>query len=76
MPPRSAGCSARRALYPREFYAAVPGWPAASAAEHHAVLTALRGRDGESARAVMSTHVNGAGALLAEHLAPPRGTDR
>ena len=54
---------------PREFFAAVPGWPEASAHDHHAVLTALRDLDGEAARAAMSKHVTGAGALLAEHLA-------
>ncbi len=61
---------------PRELFAAVPGWPEASAHDHHAVLTALGNLDGEAARAAMSKHVTGAGALLAEHLARPRGMDR
>jgi len=63
-------------LRPREFFAAVPGWPEASAHDHHAVLTALRNLDSEAAREAMSRHVTGAGALLAEHLARPRGTDQ
>ena len=54
---------------PREFFAAVPGWPEASAHDHHSVLTALGNRDGEAARAAMHKHITGAGALLAEHLA-------
>lgn len=60
---------------PRELFAAAPGWPEASAHDHHAVLTALRNLDGE-ARAAMSKHVTGAGVLLAERLARPRGADR
>ncbi len=60
----------------REFFAAVAGWPEASAHDHHAALTALGNRDGEAARAAMSKHITGAGALLAEHLARPRGADR
>jgi len=63
---------------PREFFAAVPGWPEALAHDHHAVLTALGKLDGEAARAAMSKHITGAGALLAEHLdqPSPRETDR
>lgn len=48
-----------------------PAWPEASAHDHHAVLTALRNRDGEAARTAMRKHVTGAGALLAQHLARP-----
>jgi DNA-binding GntR family transcriptional regulator len=61
---------------PREFFAAVPAWPEAAAHDHHAVFTALRDPDAEAARAAMGRHVTGAGALLAEHLARPRGTAR
>jgi len=63
---------------PREFFAAVPGWPEASTHDHHAVLTALGNRDDEAAPVAMRKHVTGAGALLAEHFARPnpRGTDR
>jgi len=61
---------------PREFFAAVSGWPEASAHDHHAVLTSLRARDGEAARAARRKHVTGAGALLAEHLERLRGIDR
>jgi len=61
---------------PREFFAAMPGSPEPSAHDYHAVLAALRNCDAEAARAAMSKHVTGAGALLAEHLDRPRGADR
>lgn len=58
---------------PRKFFAAVEGWPAASAQDHRAIIEHLRIGDDEAARAAMEHHVRRAGALLAEHLAA-RGT--
>jgi len=61
---------------PREFFAAVPGGrrlgPRSPRRPHRAAQPRRRG----AARAAMGRHVTGAGALLAEHLAWPRGADR
>jgi DNA-binding GntR family transcriptional regulator len=54
---------------PRKFFAAVEGWPEASAHDHRAIIEHLRSGDEEGARAAMAAHVRRAGALLAEHLA-------
>lgn len=54
---------------PRKFFAAVEGWPAASAEDHRAVIAHLRSGDAEAARGAMAQHLRRAGALLAEHLA-------
>lgn len=54
---------------PRKFFAAVEGWPEASAHDHRAIIEHLRSGDAEGARAAMAAHVRRAGALLAEHLA-------
>ncbi|OBB94710.1 GntR family transcriptional regulator [Mycolicibacterium peregrinum] len=54
---------------PRKFFAAVEGWPEASAQDHRAVIEHLRAGDPEKARAAMAGHIRNAGALLAEHLA-------
>jgi DNA-binding GntR family transcriptional regulator len=54
---------------PRKFFAAVEGWPEASAEDHRAIIEHLRSGDDEAARAAMANHVRRAGALLAEHLA-------
>ncbi len=54
---------------PRKFFAAVEGWPEASAQDHRAIIEHLRSGDDEAARAAMACHVRRAGALLAEHLA-------
>jgi DNA-binding GntR family transcriptional regulator len=53
---------------PRKFFAAVEGWPEASAQDHRAIIEHLRSGDAEAARAAMAQHVRRAGALLAEHL--------
>lgn len=58
---------------PRKFFAAVEGWPEASAQDHRAIIEHLRAGDAEAARAAMAHHIRKAGALLAEHLAA-RGT--
>lgn len=57
------------AYAPRKFFAAVEGWPEASAQDHRAVIEHLRTNDPEKARAAMARHIRNAGALLAEHLA-------
>ncbi len=54
---------------PRKFFAAVEGWPEASAQDHRAIIEHLRAGDEEAARSAMANHVRNAGALLAEHLA-------
>ncbi|MBN3509715.1 DNA-binding transcriptional regulator, GntR family [Mycobacterium sp. 88mf] len=57
------------AYAPRKFFAAVEGWPEASAQDHRAIIEHLRTNDAEKARAAMARHIRNAGALLAEHLA-------
>jgi DNA-binding GntR family transcriptional regulator len=57
------------AYAPRKFFAAVEGWPEASAQDHRAIIEHLRTNDPEKARAAMAQHIRKAGALLAEHLA-------
>ncbi|KLI05529.1 GntR family transcriptional regulator [Mycolicibacterium conceptionense] len=57
------------AYAPRKFFAAVDGWPEASAQDHRAIIEHLRSNDPEKARAAMARHIRNAGALLAEHLA-------
>ncbi|MBU9766131.1 GntR family transcriptional regulator [Mycobacterium sp. TNTM28] len=57
------------AYAPRKFFAAVEGWPEASAQDHRAIIEHLRAGDPEQARAAMAQHIRNAGALLAEHLA-------
>ena len=56
------------AYAPRKFFAAVEGWPEASAQDHRAIIEHLRTNDPEKARAAMARHIRNAGALLAEHL--------
>lgn len=58
---------------PRKFFAAVEGWPEASAHDHRAIIEHLRAGDEEAARTAMAQHIRNAGALLADHLAA-RGT--
>ncbi|MCX5045429.1 GntR family transcriptional regulator [Aldersonia sp. NBC_00410] len=53
---------------PRKFFAAVEGWPEASAHDHRAIIDRLRANDGRGAREAMAQHVHNAGDLLAEHL--------
>lgn len=57
------------AYAPRKFFAAVEGWPEASAQDHRAIIEHLRSGDGEAARAAMAHHIRKAGTLLADHLA-------
>lgn len=57
------------AYAPRKFFAAVEGWPEASAHDHRAIIEHLRANDPEQARAAMADHIRKAGVLLAEHLA-------
>ncbi|MGV9798622.1 GntR family transcriptional regulator [Mycobacterium sp. NPDC003449] len=54
---------------PRKFFAAVEGWPEASAQDHRAIIQQLRAGDDEAARTAMAHHIRRAGELLAEHLA-------
>lgn len=57
------------AYAPRKFFAAVEGWPEASAQDHRSIIEHLRANDPDKARAAMARHIRNAGALLAEHLA-------
>lgn len=57
------------AYAPRKFFAAVEGWPEASAQDHRAIIEHLRAGDPDQARAAMANHIRNAGTLLAEHLA-------
>ncbi|MED5816542.1 GntR family transcriptional regulator [Mycolicibacterium sp. 050232] len=57
------------AYAPRKFFAAVEGWPEASAQDHRAIIEHLRANDPEKARAAMAAHIRNAGTLLSDHLA-------
>jgi DNA-binding GntR family transcriptional regulator len=57
------------AYAPRKFFAAVEGWPEASAQDHRAIIEHLRVNDVDQARDAMAHHIRKAGMLLAEHLA-------
>lgn len=59
------GTSARFA--PRRFFAAIDGWPEASATEHRAIIDALRSSDPAAAGEAMRRHIVHAGELLAAH---------
>ncbi|PEG37967.1 GntR family transcriptional regulator [Mycolicibacterium agri] len=54
---------------PRKFFAAVEGWPEASAHDHRAIIEHLRANNADEARVAMENHIRKAGRLLAEHLA-------
>jgi DNA-binding GntR family transcriptional regulator len=56
------------AFAPRKFFAAVEGWPEASAHDHRRIIESLRAGDAEQSRAAMATHIQNAGRLLAQHL--------
>lgn len=52
---------------PRKFYGDIPGWPATTAKDHSAVITAIEASDADAARAAMERHITNSGELLAEH---------
>ncbi len=52
---------------PREFYAAIPGWPEATVSDHGEILEGIRNHGADHARAAMHRHVVHAGELLAQH---------
>ncbi len=56
------------AFAPRKFFAAVEGWPEASAHDHRRIIESLRAGDAEQSRIAMVTHIQNAGHLLAQHL--------
>lgn len=56
------------AYAPRKFFAAVEGWPEASAHDHRAIIEHLRSGDAEKSRQAMANHICNAGRLLAQHL--------
>jgi DNA-binding GntR family transcriptional regulator len=59
---------------PRRFFPTVRGWVIASVDDHRPVIEALRAGDAGAARRAMRSHIEHAGALLAEHLdAQPTG---
>lgn len=60
---------------PRSFYGQIEGWPAASAGDHDRILSALRNRDVDEARAAMHEHIVHAGDLLASRLDDEREPD-
>jgi DNA-binding GntR family transcriptional regulator len=53
---------------PRRFFYSIEGYPEASAKDHHAVLRALRSKDGAAAAEAMQRHIEHAGQLLRAHL--------
>lgn len=53
---------------PSRFFASIEGWEQASAHDHAALITALRDRDADAARASMEAHIRHAGELLVSHL--------
>ncbi|MEV7393261.1 MULTISPECIES: GntR family transcriptional regulator [unclassified Streptomyces] len=53
---------------PLNYFGTIEGWAQASAHDHSAIFTALRERDPETARTVMSEHIRHIGELLAKHL--------
>lgn len=57
------------AYAPRKFFAAVEGWPEASAADHRAIINHLRAHEAEQARDAMARHIRKAGELLSKHFA-------
>jgi DNA-binding GntR family transcriptional regulator len=61
------------AYAPRKFFAAVEGWPEASAADHCAIIDHLRAGEPEKARDAMAQHIRKAGQLLSKHLAADVG---
>ena len=63
------------AYAPRNFFAAVEGWPDASAHDHRTIIEHLSAGDAEKSRAAMATHIQNAGRLLAEHLSTQQDTD-
>ncbi len=52
---------------PRQFYSAIPGWPQATMDDHAELLSSIRARDPEAARAAMQEHIVHSGELLAAH---------
>jgi DNA-binding GntR family transcriptional regulator len=53
---------------PRRFYATIEGWPQTTVDDHNGVLEAIRARDAEGARRLMTEHINKAGEQLAAHI--------
>ncbi|MDI9894449.1 GntR family transcriptional regulator [Rhodococcus sp. IEGM 1381] len=53
---------------PRKFFAAIQGWPKASAQDHRQIIEMLSAGDGDGARKAMADHVLEAGRLLTEHI--------
>ncbi|OZC55510.1 GntR family transcriptional regulator [Rhodococcus sp. 06-621-2] len=60
---------------PRKFFAAIAGWPEASAHDHRCIVELLASGNAEEARSAMTDHVLEAGRLLTDHLDRTR-TDR
>lgn len=52
---------------PREFYASIAGWPAATVDDHGQILDAIRSGSPEGARTAMLDHISHSGELLAEY---------
>jgi DNA-binding GntR family transcriptional regulator len=53
---------------PRRFWAIVPGWIEHNHSGHTPIIDALEGRDPDTARLLMSAHIDNAGQLLLAHL--------
>ncbi|NIL77298.1 GntR family transcriptional regulator [Rhodococcus sp. B10] len=53
---------------PRKFFAAIPGWPEASAHDHRRIVELLEAGDSEGARSAMAAHILDAGRLLTAHV--------
>lgn len=52
---------------PRQFYAAIPGWPQATMDDHAELLNGIKAKDPEATRAAMHQHIVHSGELLAAH---------
>ncbi|NIL77886.1 GntR family transcriptional regulator [Rhodococcus sp. B10] len=53
---------------PRTFFAAITGWPEASARDHRRIVELLAAGDPDGARAAMAAHILDAGRLLTAHV--------
>ncbi len=53
---------------PRKFFAAIPGWPEASARDHRRIVELLAAGDSDGAREAMAEHILDAGRLLTSHV--------
>ncbi|OZC87155.1 GntR family transcriptional regulator [Rhodococcus sp. 06-412-2C] len=53
---------------PRTFFAAIPGWPEASARDHRRIVELLAAGNSDGVRTAMAAHILDAGRLLTAHV--------